>query len=190
MAQAQANTGSPSPLDQAVDQVAHAIGDIMEFWSFKPSMGRVWSTLYLSQTPLSAEEICGRTGLSSGSVSMTLNELRLWGVVGRDTSSGAGSGRRKKLYRAETDIWAMVTRVFKERELKQVHRTVQALEHATSLIEEARAAGEDSERLAFVSARVARLLELARSGERMLARLADTGELSLGVLRGWMGRKR
>ncbi len=65
-----------------------------------------------------------------------------------------------------------------------------ALEQATALLDQARSDGEDSERLAFVSARVARLLELARSGERMLARLADTGELSLGVLRGWMGRKR
>ena len=45
---------TPSPVDLAIDQVAHAIGEVMEFWSFKPSMGRVWSVLYLSRAPLSA----------------------------------------------------------------------------------------------------------------------------------------
>ena len=111
---------TPSPVDLAIDQVAHAIGEVMEFWSFKPSMGRVWAVLYLSRAPLSAEEICCRTGLSSGSVSMTLNELRLWGVVGRVQPPPGSPGRRRKLYVAETDVWAMVTRVFRERELKQV----------------------------------------------------------------------
>ena len=70
-----------SSVDGAVGMVAEAIGELMEFWNFKPSMGRVWAVLYLSTEPLSAEDICSTTGLSAGSVSMTLNELRLWGVV-------------------------------------------------------------------------------------------------------------
>ena len=33
---------------QARALVAEAVGEVMAFWNFKPSMGRVWTTLYLS----------------------------------------------------------------------------------------------------------------------------------------------
>lgn len=188
-----ARRASPSPdVDQAVTLVAEAIGELMEFWSFKPSMGRVWAVLYLSEQPLSAEQICEKTGLSAGSVSMTLNELRLWGVVGRaPLAEGATSGRRrKKLYRAETDIWGMVTRVFRDRELKQVRRTVALLERAQTLLDGLPDDSEEGLRAAFVAARVKRLLELSHTGERLLERLAEAGELDLKPIRNWLDRRR
>lgn len=176
MAQAETTSPRDPALEQAVDRVAEAIGDLMEFWNFKPSMGRVWAVLYLSHEPLSAEEICGRTGLSSGSVSMTLNELRLWGVVGRSREAGPGP-RRRKTYVAETDILGMVTRVFRERELKQVRRVVHELEAAEALL------GDDDR---FVVGRVRRLLELAQRGERIVERFAQAGEMDLSPIRNWL----
>ena len=92
--------------------VAEAVGDIMGFWNFKPSMGRVWTCLYLSPRSLTSAEIVENTGLSVGSVSMTLADLRSWGVV---KDSGRSGGRRA--FQAETDIVKMITRVFQEREL-------------------------------------------------------------------------
>ncbi len=175
--------------ERAVGLVAEAIGDLMEFWSFKPSMGRVWAVLYLSQEPLSAEDICERTGLSSGSVSMTLNELRLWGVVGRSRAEPPRGSRRRRLYEAETDILAMVTRVFRERELKQVRRVVDNLEEAARLMDEEGASSDPQAMLRsrFILTRVLKLLELARKGESILEHFASAGELDLKPIRNWLG---
>ena len=61
--------------------VSDAVGRLMEFWGFKRNMGRIWSVLYLSPEPLSAEDLRQALRLSSGAVSMTLSELARWGVV-------------------------------------------------------------------------------------------------------------
>jgi DNA-binding transcriptional regulator GbsR (MarR family) len=178
----------PRSHERAVGLVAEAIGDLMEFWSFKPSMGRVWAVLYLSQEPLSAEDICARTGLSSGSVSMTLNELRLWGVVGRSRAEQPRGSRRRRLYEAETDILSMVTRVFRERELKQVRRVVANLEEAARLMEAEGGSSDPSTMLRsrFILTRVLKLLELARKGESILEHFASAGELDLKPIRNWL----
>ena len=184
MSEAQTTLSPDEAIEQAVALAAECLGELMEFWNFKPSMGKVWAVLYLSPEPLSAEEIGRRTSLSAGSVSMTLNDLQLWGVVHQVREPGG----RRRLYRPETDIWAMVTRVFRERELRMVRRAIGNLEAALALIEQ-RAGSSDPQvmlRGRFVATRVRLLLDLARTGDRMLERLARSGELDLTPLRGWL----
>lgn len=179
---------SPESADQAitlaVNMAAESVGELMEFWNFKPSMGKVWTVLYLSPAPLSAEDLCARTGLSAGSVSMTLNDLQVWGVVRRE----ALPSERRRLFTAETDIWAMVTRVFREREMRLVARAVGNLEAALRLLEERGVSSDPRVTLRgrFVATRVRLLLDLARTGEAMLERLSRAGEVDLGPLRGWL----
>ncbi len=118
-------------LREARTVVAEAVGDLMAFWNFKPSMGRVWACLYLSPRPLTSAEIVEETGLSVGSVSMTLTDLQSWGVV-----RSAGRSGSRRCFEAETDVFKMVTRVFRERELTLVRTTIQKLETAVRLIDE------------------------------------------------------
>ncbi|MCK6515934.1 MarR family transcriptional regulator [Myxococcota bacterium] len=183
-----ARTADPVAAARAIDDsiriAAETIGELMEFWNFKPSMGKVWTVLYLCQDPMSAEEIVERTGLSAGSVSMTLNDLQLWGVVHRVRQDG----ERRRLYAAETDIWAMVTRVFKDRELKLVRRSIQSLTEALTVLEQETLTSDPSVMLRgrFVATRVRQLLDLARTGERLLERLSRSGELDLNPLRSWL----
>jgi DNA-binding transcriptional regulator GbsR (MarR family) len=171
-------------IDDSIRIAAETIGELMEFWNFKPSMGKVWTVLYLCQDPMSAEEIVERTGLSAGSVSMTLSDLQLWGVVHRVRQDG----ERRRLYAAETDIWAMVTRVFKDRELKLVRRSIQSLNDALAVLEQETFTSDPSVMLRgrFVATRVRQLLDLARTGERLLERLSRSGELDLNPLRSWL----
>lgn len=183
-----ARTADPVAAARAIDDsiriAAETIGELMEFWNFKPSMGKVWTVLYLCQDPMSAEEIVERTGLSAGSVSMTLNDLQLWGVVHRVRQDG----ERRRLYAAETDIWAMVTRVFKDRELKLVRRSIQSLSDALAVLEQETLTSDATVMLRgrFVATRVRQLLDLARTGERLLERLSRSGELDLNPLRSWL----
>lgn len=166
---------------RAVALAAEAIGEIIGFWHFKPSMGRVWAVLYLSAEPLDAEQIEARTGLSAGMVSTTLNELLQWGVVRRQLAPG----ERRRLFVAEMDVWMLIARVFRERELRLVARTIEQLEAALAILD-AEGRGADPRSMhhsRFLHTRVSRLLELARTGHRLIDRFSRTGSANLRPLR-------
>jgi len=167
---------------RAVLLVADAVGELMGRWSFKPSMGRVWAALYLSRTALSAEELAEVTGLSAGSVSMTVQDLLQWGVVRRAPSPD----ERRRRFEAETDILSLVTRVFRERELRWIDELIQRLEEAARLLEsEARSSDPDQLLEArFVATRVGALLTLARRGRSVVERFIEAGTLDLRAIRG------
>lgn len=167
--------------------VADTIGEIMEFWNFKPSMGQVWTILYMSRRPLAASEIAERTGLSSGSVSMTLSDLLQWGVIRREWVPG----ERRKLYAAETDVVAMVTRVFRERELRMVTDAIQRLEEARRILdEEARSSNPEAMlQSRFLATRVDSVLALARTGRKVVEQLARAGAVDLGPIREALRRR-
>lgn len=167
--------------ERAIGIVADAVGELMRFWNFKPSLGRIWAILYLSQEPLDAEEIEARSGLSTGNVSMSLQELMQWGVVKRVPPGP----NRRRLFVAETDIWAMVARVLRERELRLVERTIEQLEEAVNLLEGAgRGQGPTAVlQSRFLVTRVRNVLELARTGRRLLEGLSRTGTADFSVIR-------
>ncbi|RME29072.1 MAG: MarR family transcriptional regulator [Deltaproteobacteria bacterium] len=172
---------------QATLMVADTIGELMEFWNFKPSMGRVWAVLYLSRTPLSAAEIAERTGLSSGSVSMTIQDLLKWGVIRRAWAPS----ERRRLWEAETDVVAMVTRVFRERELRLITDAIERLEAARRLLDdEARSSSPDQMLEGrFLATRVDAMLRLARAGRRVVEQLARAGSVDLGAVRDALRRR-
>lgn len=166
---------------RAVGIVADTVGELMRFWNFKPSMGRIWTVLYLSPEPLDAEQIEAATGLSSGNVSMTLQELLQWGVVRRVP----GVGSRRRLFEAETDVWALIARVFRERELRLVERSVDQLEEALRILE-SEGKGHDASSILqsrFLVTRVTRLLDLARTGKKIVQRMSRTGAVDLTSIR-------
>jgi DNA-binding MarR family transcriptional regulator len=158
--------------DRAIGIVADTVGELMRFWNFKPSLGRIWAILYLSPEPLDAEEIEARSGLSTGNVSMSLQELLQWGVV-------------KRVAPGKDAMWAMVARVFRERELRLVERTIEQLEEAIALLDGAGRGQGPTAMLQsrFLVTRVRNLLELARTGRRLLEGLSRTGAVDLTSIR-------
>lgn len=172
----QGNDPEQPAVEQATLIVADTIGEIMSFWNFKPSMGRVWTVLYLSTEPLSADDIGARTELSAGSVSMTLQELLQWGVVKKAWRRGS----RRRYFEAETDLVAMITRVFRERELRMIDDAVSRMEEASALL----AGLPYSERVGFLQSRLRTLLRMARTGRTIVDRFAGGGLLDLRTLRG------
>ncbi len=166
---------------RAVALVAEAIGEVIGFWNFKPSMGRVWAVLYLSADPLDAEQIEARSGLSAGMISTTLNELLQWGVIRREPAPG----ERRRIFVAETDIWMLIGRVFRERELRMVGRTIEQLQAALDILDH-EGKGADPRAMhqsRFLHTRVSRILELARVGHRLIDRFSRTGSANLRPLR-------
>lgn len=163
---------------------ADTMSEIIAFWGFKGSMGRIWTLLYLSVEPLTADVIAEETSLSAGAVSMSLTELMMWGLVSRAPSES----ERKRRYVAETDIWAIIRRIFRERELRLVGRAVERFEEAVAILKKAQAENPDDIEIAHALSRLEGLLDLARIGYRLVEKLADVGQFSLAPIRGTLSR--
>jgi DNA-binding transcriptional regulator GbsR (MarR family) len=161
------------PTEVAVSDV---VGRLIEFWGFKRNMGRVWTVLYLSPEPLSAEDLRHALQLSSGAVSMTLSELSRWGVVRRVWIQG----ERKDFYTAEVQLWRMISRVFNEREKSEVLAAIEAFEDALQKLERTSRTSSDPAvraRAQLQHERISRLLELARLGRKLLDALVSTAKV-------------
>jgi DNA-binding transcriptional regulator GbsR (MarR family) len=91
---------------------SRAMALVFERFGLRGVLGRVWSAMYLEDGPLDADEIRARVDISTGTLSTALNELIGLGFVHR---SGV-PGERRFFYRAETEMWPLITRLFRERE--------------------------------------------------------------------------
>ncbi len=162
-------------LDRAELVVSDAVGRLMEFWGFKRNMGRVWSVLYLSPSPLTAADLKDLLQISSGAVSMTVAELMRWGVVKKIWVQG----ERRDFYVAEVALWRMISRVLGERERAEIQSAVEAFERAMSELEERRAdsSGDERARADLQVRRVRALLDLAKLGRTLLDVLLSTAKL-------------
>lgn len=168
----------------AVALAADTMSEIIAFWGFKASMGRIWTLLYLSTEPLAADVIAEETSLSAGAVSMSLQELMQWGLVSRDPMPS----ERKRRYVAETDTWAIIRRIVRERELRLVGRAVERFDRAVAVLEEAQVDNQDDREIAFMLERLRGLRDLARIGYRLVEKLAEVGQFSLAPIRGTLSR--
>ena len=131
--------------------------------------------LYLSPEPMSARDLQDTLKLSSGAVSMTLNELLRWGVVKKVWSPG----QRRDYFAAEVQLWKMISRVMAEREGGEISAAIDACEEAlTSLEEHLRSDDEKTrERAKLQQVRITALLGLAKLGKQLLDALLNTAKL-------------
>jgi DNA-binding transcriptional regulator GbsR (MarR family) len=164
--------------------VADAVGRIMAFWGFRKNLGRIWAALYLSPEPLTSAQLCDDLQLSTGSVSMALAELKRWGAIHKHYVAGD----RRDHWVVEDDVWASVSRVMAQREVRELDHLRDALTQAERVLD-----GETSEamqeqdadaleRAAFRRRKVEELEELAVAGKDLLRLVLGTEELG-GLLR-------
>jgi DNA-binding transcriptional regulator GbsR (MarR family) len=168
-------------LQQADLAVAEAVGALMELWGFRRQLGRVWAVLFLSERPLAAPDLCDRLQISTGLLSMSLAELRRWSVV----RSVEVPGDRKEHYEAETNVWRLVTRVLREREMVAVRGALDGFERALA---EVRAALADVDpavkaQARFKARRLEQLVELSRAALNVLRLLVDSARADVGPLK-------
>jgi len=170
---------APDPLRQSEDLFIEAVGAAIEFWGFKRILGHVWAWLYLQGDPRSAAEIGQRLGLSKGAVSTSVAQLEHWGCIHRIRKPG----ERRELYRAEQDVWRMVSRVFRERELRKVEQSLEAFERVLQLAKDA--TGRDPgtrARAKAIHAKVERLASLARVAKTVMILALERGRADLRPL--------
>jgi DNA-binding transcriptional regulator GbsR (MarR family) len=161
--------------------VADAVGAIMELWGFRRQLGRIWAVLFLSDRPLAAPDLCERLHISTGLLSMSLAELRRWGVV----RSIEIPGDRKEHFEAETNVWRLVSRVLREREKRAVESALATFEGVLAELRAALADVDPAVKRAarFKAKRLELLAELSRAALNVLRLLVDSGRADAGPLR-------
>jgi DNA-binding transcriptional regulator GbsR (MarR family) len=161
--------------------VADAVGGLMELWGFRRQLGRIWAVLFLSERPLAAPELCERLHISTGLLSMSLAELRRWGVV----RSIEIPGDRKEHFEAETNVWKLVARVLREREKRAVEDALAVFERALADVRAALADLDPAVKAAarFRANRLELLADLSRAALNVLRLLVDSARADAGPLK-------
>ena len=115
---------SESPkLPKAVEQFVLRWGDMGGQWGVNRSVAQIQALLFLSDRPLTAEDIADTLGMARSNVSNSLRELLTWKLIRRVPVLGD----RRDHYEAETDLWQMATKVAQGRKQREIDPVVAAL---------------------------------------------------------------
>src|SRR5579859_3249832 len=94
-------------LPEAVQRFVLHWGDMGGQWGVNRSISQIHALLYLSERPLTAEEIAETLGLARSNVSNSIKELLSWNLIRRVPVRGD----RREHFEAETDVWEMFIRI-------------------------------------------------------------------------------
>ena len=128
------------------------LSQISRFWGFPKGMGAIFAVLYLSPSALSLDEIAQETGLTKGAISTEIRALARMGLVHRSSRLGD----RKDYYEAESDFYAAIRSILKERQNSEFDRALRSVQET---LENMEANWVEDEEWNFVYARVQALQE-------------------------------
>lgn len=152
-------------------------GDMGSQWGVSRSVAQTHALLYLSATPLNAEEISKRLGITRSNVSNSLKELVSWKLIRRTPIPGD----RREHFEAECDIWEIAMRIAQGRKEREIDPAMQVLSDcvATAKTEEspdpiALARMKDmQEFLNVVDNWYEQMLRVPKSNLKMLMKMGD-----------------
>jgi DNA-binding transcriptional regulator GbsR (MarR family) len=112
-------------LPPAVEQFVLRWGDMGGQWGVNRSVAQIQALLYLSDRPMTAEEIAETLGMARSNVSNSIRELLSWKLIRRVPVMGD----RRDHYEAEADLWQIMTRIAQGRKEREIDPAVAALSH-------------------------------------------------------------
>jgi DNA-binding transcriptional regulator GbsR (MarR family) len=112
-----------SALHPAVERFVLHWGEMGGQWGVNRSVSQIHALLYVSERPLTAEEIASVLGIARSNVSNSLKELLGWDLIRRVPIRGD----RREHFEAETDVWDMVRRIAAGRKAREIDPALTAL---------------------------------------------------------------
>ena len=98
-------------------------GDLGGQWGVNRSVAQIHALLYVSERPLTADEIAAKLTLARSNVSNSIKELLNWRLIQRVPMMGD----RRDHFTAETDVWEIVTRIAAGRKAREIDPAEAAL---------------------------------------------------------------
>ena len=130
-------------------------GEMGTKWGINRTMAQVQALLYISQEPLSADEIMHELQISRGNVSMSLRELINWGIVNKMHVRG----ERKEYFTTEKDVWELFKIVLRERKKREIDPTIEVLHELLEALDKL-----SSDKTAYLELQLQSLLEFIEAG--------------------------
>jgi len=121
-------TVQKNQLPAAIQRFVLHWGEMGTVWGVNRSVGQIHALLYLSDKPLTADEISDTLSLARSNVSNSLKELQNWNLIRRVHVMGD----RRDYFEAESDLWEMVTRIAEGRKSREIDPTLAVLKTCES----------------------------------------------------------
>jgi DNA-binding transcriptional regulator GbsR (MarR family) len=118
-------------LPEVLRQFVLQWGNLGERWGVNRSVSQIHALLYVSERPLTAEDIAATLAIARSNVSNSLRELQSWEIV----RSVPVMGDRRTFYEAETDLWTLVTRIAAGRKARELDPAAAALRQCVAAAE-------------------------------------------------------
>jgi DNA-binding transcriptional regulator GbsR (MarR family) len=116
-------TEKKSKLPAAAARFVLQWGDMGSQWGVNRSVGQIHALLYLSENPLTADDIADQLGMARSNVSNSLKELQNWRLIRRVSVFGD----RRDFFEAEVDLWEMLLRITAGRKEREIDPAVVTL---------------------------------------------------------------
>lgn len=110
-------------LPPALERFVLHWGDMGGQWGVNRSVSQIHALLYLSDRPLTADEIAETLGLARSNVSNSIKELIAWELVRRVPVRGD----RRDHFAAETDLWEVAAKIAAGRKAREIDPAVATL---------------------------------------------------------------
>jgi DNA-binding transcriptional regulator GbsR (MarR family) len=163
-------------------------GDMGSQWGVNRSVAQIHALLYISETPLNAEQISHTLGIARSNVSNSLKELQSWRIIERVPIPGD----RRDHFTAETDVWEIAVRIAAVRKQREIDPALDTLDLCVKeAADDSRVSAQQRERIGnmqkFVHAMdhwygqmltfpPATLLRMVRMGDKIVSMLGLSGK--------------
>jgi DNA-binding transcriptional regulator GbsR (MarR family) len=113
----------PRQLAPAIEHFVLQWGDLGGKWGVNRSVAQIHALLYVSEGPLTAEDVADRLGLARSNVSNSIKELQAWNLIRRVPIKGD----RREHFEAEADPWEIFARIAAGRKEREIDPAIAAL---------------------------------------------------------------
>jgi DNA-binding transcriptional regulator GbsR (MarR family) len=165
-------TGEKRQLPLAVERFILHWGDMGSQWGVNRTVAQIHALLYVSDRPLTAEEIASVLGVARSNVSNSLRELLSWDLIRRVPMRGD----RRDHFEALSDVWELVRRIAAGRKAREIDPALAALKACVA----------DAERDASVnpvaSRRLREMLEFTQAVDRWFQQMLTIPQPKLAAL--------
>ncbi|WP_299831130.1 GbsR/MarR family transcriptional regulator [uncultured Roseobacter sp.] len=106
-------------------------GDMGGQWGVNRSVAQIQALLFLSVSPLNAEQISEELGIARSNVSNSLKELVSWKLIRRVPVPGD----RREHFEAETDVWEIARCVAQGRKAREIDPAMRVISDCVTTAE-------------------------------------------------------
>lgn len=115
---------------EALEEFVILWGDMASAWGINRTMAQIHALLYAESEPQDTDSIMRALNISRGNANMNLHKLMEWELIHKVQFKGD----RRDYYRAETDVWEIVSTIIRERQQREISPIRQNLERCIAIL--------------------------------------------------------